>query len=118
MSNMVFNVWQVFFGGIILLPFCWVFSQSHIKHVDVNLFISLAWMIVVLSFIANQLWLYLIKKDTVKAAGWLYLTPVFGYLFGYLLLGEKVTIFSVAGTALVIGGLVLSKRNRRHKAGV
>ncbi|MFD0765948.1 DMT family transporter [Mucilaginibacter lutimaris] len=112
MSNIVFNVWQVFIGGIILLPFCWVFSQANIKHVDANLFLSLAWMIVVLSFIANQLWLYLVKTDPVKAAGWLYLTPVFGYLYSYLLLGEKITIYAIAGTAMVIGGLVLSKRSK------
>jgi probable blue pigment (indigoidine) exporter len=116
MSNVVFNVWQVFFGGIILLPFCLLSGQSHIKHIDANLILSLMWMIVVLSFIANQLWLYLIKSDTVKAAGWLYLTPVFGYLYGYLLLGEKVTIYAFAGTALVITGLILSKKGKRKTA--
>ena len=118
MPNMVFNIWQVFIGGLILLPFCWVFSQSHIKHVNLNLFLSLAWMIIVLSFVANQLWLYLIKKDTVKAAAWLYLTPVFGYLFGYLILGESITIYSVAGTVLVIGGLVLSKRKAKKPVAI
>lgn len=110
LSNKVFNIWQVFAGGLMLLPFCWLFGAYHIKHVDVNLLLSLAWLIVVLSFVANLLWLYLVKKDTVSAASWLYLVPLFGYLFGYLLLGETITLYSVAGGAMVIVGLVLSKR--------
>jgi probable blue pigment (indigoidine) exporter len=113
LSNMVFNIWQVFIGGILLVPFCFVFSQYHVKHYDANLFLCLAWLIVVLSFVANQLWLYLIKIDTVKAAAWLYLTPVFGYLFGYLILGEKITVYAIAGTIIVISGLIISKRNTR-----
>jgi probable blue pigment (indigoidine) exporter len=113
LSNMIFNVWQVFLGGVLLVPFCFVFSQSHIRHYDANLWLCLAWLIFVLSFVANQLWLYMVKIDTVKAAAWLYLTPVFGYLFGYLVLGEKVTIYAVIGTVVVITGLIISKKKVR-----
>lgn len=115
-SNVVFNIWQVFIGGLVLLPFCWLFHQQHIRHVNTTLFLCLGWMIVVLSFIANQLWLYLIKKDTVAAAGWLYLTPVFGFVYGYFLLNEGITLYTISGTALVITGLVFSKRNKRATA--
>jgi len=110
LSNMVFNVWQVFLGGVLLIPLCFIFSQSHIRHYDVNLYLSMAWLIFVLSFVANQLWLYMLKIDTVKAAAWLYLTPVFGYLFGYLVLGERITVPAIAGTAVVITGLIISKK--------
>ncbi len=112
LTNAVFNVWQVFIGGILLLPFCWLFHDHQVRHTDANLFVSLLWMILVLSFIANQLWLYLVKTDTVKAAAWLYLTPVFGYLLGYTFFGETITGYTMAGTALVITGLVLAGRNK------
>lgn len=113
MPTIVFNVWQVFIGGLMLLPFCKLFSQDQIYKFDSNLFISLAWMIIVLSFIANQLWLYLVKQDPVKAASWLYLIPVFGYIYGYLLLKEHITLLAMAGTALVIVGLMLSKKQTK-----
>lgn len=117
LTNAVFNIWQVFTGGILLLPFCWLFQGQHIQHQDLNLVVSLAWMIIVLSFVANQLWLYLIRIDTVKAAAWLYLTPVFGYLLGYIFFKETITFYTLTGTALVITGLVLAGRtaakNRR-----
>jgi probable blue pigment (indigoidine) exporter len=64
-----------------------------------------------LSFVANLLWLYLIKKDAVSAASWLYLVPVLGYLYGYWLLGEAVTLYAVAGGVMVIVGLIISKRS-------
>jgi len=110
LHNMVFNVWQVFIGGLILLPFCWLFKANHVRHFDVNLVLSLAWLIIMLSFVANLLWLYLIKKDAVSAASWLYLVPVLGYLYGYWLLGEAVTLYAVLGGIMVIVGLVISKR--------
>jgi probable blue pigment (indigoidine) exporter len=110
LPNMVFNIWQVFIGGLLLLPFCWLINSYHIKRLDGNLFLSLAWLIIMLSFVANLLWLYLIKKDTVSAATWLYLVPVLGYIYGYVLLGEKITIYSIIGAVMVIIGLVISKR--------
>jgi probable blue pigment (indigoidine) exporter len=110
LPTMVFNVWQVFIGGIILLPFCFLLNSYHIKRVDSNLLLSLAWLIVMLSFVANLLWLYLVKKDSVSAATWLYLVPVLGYIYGYVLLGEKMTVYSIIGAVMVIAGLVISKR--------
>ncbi|MVN90142.1 DMT family transporter [Mucilaginibacter aquatilis] len=116
LSRMVFNIWQVFVGGVMLLPFCWLFNAHQVYKVDVNLLLSLAWLILVLSFVANMIWMYLVKRDPVTAASWLYLVPVFGYLFGYLLLGESITLYSVIGTMLVIIGLVISKRKNGSTA--
>jgi len=110
LPNMVFNVWQVFTGGLILLPFCWLFNMHHIRQVDGNLLWSLAWLIIMLSFVANLLWLHLIRKDAVSAASWLYLVPVLGYVYGYGFLGEHITGYAVAGGVMVIIGLVISKR--------
>jgi probable blue pigment (indigoidine) exporter len=116
LPNMVFNIWQVFIGGILLLPFCWLLNSYHIKRLDSNLFLSLAWLIIMLSFVANLLWLYLIKKDTVSAATWLYLVPVLGYIYGYILLGEKITVYSIIGALMVIVGLVISKKKAKRVA--
>jgi drug/metabolite transporter (DMT)-like permease len=110
LPNMVFNIWQVFVGGILLLPFCLLLNSYRIKQVDANLLLSLVWLIVMLSFVANLLWLYLIKKDTVSAATWLYLVPVLGFIYGYVIFDEKITMYSVMGAIMVIVGLIVSKR--------
>jgi probable blue pigment (indigoidine) exporter len=114
LHNRVFNIWQVFVGGILLLPFCWLFDAHHVRRVDVNLILSLAWLILMLSVVANLLWLHLIQKDTVSAATWLYLVPVMGYIYGYVLLGENITVYAVAGGIMVIAGLVLSKKRVKN----
>lgn len=110
LSNEVFNIWQVFIGGLVIWPFTFIFNQTSVSHWDINLWGSLAWMIIVLSFIANQLWLYLIKIDTVAAASWLYLVPVLGYVYGYLLLNEPITYWAILGMFMVISGLIISKQ--------
>ncbi|QJD97915.1 EamA family transporter [Mucilaginibacter robiniae] len=115
LSREVFNVWQVFVGGIILSPLSLFFHQSHVTHWDFYLWGSLAWLIVVLSFIANQLWLYLINLDTVKAANWLYLVPGLGYIYGYVLLHEHITWYAICGTIMVIAGLIISKGVKTSK---
>jgi probable blue pigment (indigoidine) exporter len=116
LSPMVFNVWQVFTGGIMVLPFCWLFDSWHIYKLDLNFYACLIWLILVLSFVANLLWQYLVKRDTVSAATWLYLVPVFGYSMGYLLLGEKITLYAIVGSAMVIAGLIISKRKPRVRS--
>ncbi len=113
LSNAVFNIWQVFIGGMLLLPLCFLTGNYHIHKLDANLFLTFAWLIIVLSFIANQLWLYLLDEDTVTAGNWLFLTPIFGYAFGYFLLGENVTLYALAGTALVLIGLFISKKHNK-----
>jgi probable blue pigment (indigoidine) exporter len=112
LPNMVFNIWQVFVGGLLILPFCWLMGSYHVQRLDANLFWSLAWLIIMLSFIANMLWLYLVKRDTVAAATWLYLVPVLGFVYGYVLLGEKISIYSIVGGAMVIAGLLITKRKK------
>jgi probable blue pigment (indigoidine) exporter len=113
LSNAVFNIWQVFVGGVLLLPFCFLTGGYHIYKLDANLVLTLAWLIFILSFVANQLWLYLLNEDTVNAGNWLYLTPVFGYAYGYLLLGESITLYAVAGTVLILVGLVIFKKSKK-----
>jgi probable blue pigment (indigoidine) exporter len=110
LPRVAFNVWQVFLGGLMLLPISLLFNQNHVHHWDAHLWLALTWMIIALSFIANQLWLYLVKLDTVMAASWLYLVPVLGYVYGYVLLGESITWWAMAGTILVICGLIISRR--------
>ncbi len=113
LSNEVFNVWQVFWGGLILLPFAWLFGQNHVHYWDLNLFGTLLWMIIALSIVANQLWLHLLKIDAVAAGTWLYLVPVLGYAYGYLFLHERITIGAILGTLLVIAGLIISGRIKK-----
>jgi probable blue pigment (indigoidine) exporter len=111
LSNIAINTWQVIFGGLMLVPFAIFAPNKHITY-DQNLVISVFWLSIIISICTTLLWYYLLKKDTVKASKWLYLSPILGYILSYFLLDEIITIYAMMGTVLVILGLYVSKKKR------
>jgi probable blue pigment (indigoidine) exporter len=110
LSNLVINGWQVLLGGFLLLPFTLGFADFGTSHYDGRFWASLFWLILPVSVAALQLWFYLVRQDPVRASLWLFLCPIFGFVYSYLLMDEPITVFTVAGTALVIGGLWLGRK--------
>ncbi|RYC71034.1 MULTISPECIES: DMT family transporter [Spirosoma] len=115
LPNLVINGWQVLLGGFLLIPFTLlsaafdpsVFGAS---NYDARFWASVFWLIIPVSVAALQLWFYLVRQDPVRASLWLFLCPIFGFLYSYVLLGEPITLYTVAGTALVVSGLWLGRR--------
>ncbi len=106
------NGWQIFFGGIFLLPFTLFLLDSSKNTFDLRFYGSLFWLVVPVSIGAVQLWLYLLKIDPVKASLWLFLCPIFGFGFAAMLLNEPITIYTTIGTFCVIVGLYLAQREK------
>ena len=112
LPRIVINGWQIFFGAITLLPVTFLFTHWERNHFDTNFWLSVWWLVIPVSIGAVQLWLYLLNRDPVKAAMWLFLCPILGFVFAYLLLGEPITVFTGMGTALVILGLYLGQKGK------
>jgi probable blue pigment (indigoidine) exporter len=112
LSRTTINAWQVFLGGILLLPFTIIFFKNE-NHFDTRFWLSLAWLIIPVSVGAVQLWLRLLKSDAVRASLWLYLCPVFGFIYSIVLLNEPFTIFTIAGTALVMFALYIGQQKNK-----
>ncbi|RYE36717.1 MAG: DMT family transporter [Sphingobacteriaceae bacterium] len=112
LKKMEVNTWQITLGGILFLPVVF-FNRSHNFLIpDLNFFLSIAWLIVPVSIIAYAMWLILLQRDAVKAGLWLFLTPAFGYLMAVIILHEKVTVYGLSGSLLVVGGLLYSRRKK------
>lgn len=110
---LVINGWQVFIGGIIIMPFTFLMHQKEfINHFDLRFWTAEFWLIVPVSVIAVQLWLWLLKSDTVKASLWLFLCPVFGFVYAAILLNERISYYTIFGTFLVITGLYLGQKSK------
>lgn len=107
------NAWQVFLGGLILLPFTLYLSGEDPGTFDLRFWLSVSWLILPVSIIALQLWFYLVRQDALKASLWLFLCPVFGFLYAAILLNEPVTLYTWAGTFLVLSGLYIANRFSR-----
>lgn len=64
------------------------------------------------SVIAVQLWLWLLSINPVRAGLWLFLCPLFGFLIAAWWMKDEISIYTVAGIAFVIAGLLISKIKR------
>ncbi len=109
------NGWQVLFGGIVLLPFTGFVFEIADNDFNPTFWFSVLWLVIPVSIIAVQIWLYLLKAEPTQASLWLFLCPIFGFFYSYLLTGEPITIYTIIGTALVIGGLYLGKKENHKK---
>ena len=116
LPSIVINGWQVFIGGILILPFTLIMHHHNtINHFDNRFWSAEGWLIVPVSIISVQLWLYLLRVDAVRASLWLFLCPVFGFVYAAILLNEPITTYTVTGTILVILGLYLGQKRRQVK---
>jgi probable blue pigment (indigoidine) exporter len=115
LSRTAINGWQVLIGGILLIPVMFLFHKRE-NHFDLRFWMSLAWLVVPVSIVAVQLWLYILKSDAVKASLWLFLCPIFGLFYASLLLAEPITIYTIVGTVLVLAALVLGQREAIKKS--
>ncbi len=107
LSRITINGWQVFLGGVLMLPLTLLFHESGQNEWNATVGFSILWLVLPVSVAAVQLWLYLLKTDTVKASFFLFLCPIFGFIYANLLLDEPLTGYTWGGTALVLGGLYL-----------
>lgn len=110
---LVVNGWQVLLGGIILLPITIYMSDWTKNTINLTFLSSVFWLVVPVSIGAVQCWLYLLRTDAVKASLWLFLCPIFGFIYAYFLLDEPITIYTCIGTLLVIVGLYISQRMKK-----
>lgn len=110
LSKTAINGWQVLFGGIFLLPLTWYFHVPGGVVINQTVVWATIWLVGVVSIVAVQLWLQLLKTDTVRASFFLFLCPVFGFVYAFILLGEPFTWNTLAGTFLVLVGLYLGTK--------
>ena len=109
LSRSVINGWQVFLGGLMLLPFTLLFEGGGTSF-NSTFWFSVAWLVIPVSIVAVQLWLYLLKEDAVRASLWLFLCPIFGLTFSTWLLDEPFTWHTLIGACLVLLSLYLGQR--------
>lgn len=115
LPNLVINGWQVLIGGLLLMPLTLLTADFKASHYDERFWLSVFWLIIPVSVIALQLWFYLVRRDAVQASLWLFLCPIFGFVYSYWLLGEPITRYTFVGTGLVITGLYLAQREKFSK---
>ena len=106
------NGWQTVLGGIFLLPFTLYYWKPGNNLFNPVFWLSTSWLAIGVSIGAVQTWIYLLKHNGTKASYWLFLSPIFGFIYASILIKEPIGVWTVTGTIFVLAGLYLgTKRN-------
>ena len=113
LPNLLINGWQVMFGAVLLLPVTLLTADFHQVHFNTQFWFAVLWLSISVSIVGLICWFYLLSIDTVKASLWLFLCPLFGFFYAWWLMNEPITLYTIAGTALVIAGLYIGQKFKR-----
>ena len=99
-------LYQLLCAALLLIPLAWLAG-----HVDGARFTPVVWgsllyQSVLVSFVAFLTWFWLLRRYLASRLGvFSFMTPLFGVLFGMLLLDEGIDAFFVGGGVLVLLGI-------------
>lgn len=110
------NGWQTLFGGLFTLPFFFLFWDAHANTFDMQVVVGILWLAIPVSIGAVLLWLFLLKRNPVKASMWLFLCPIFGFGIAALVLDEPISQYTLIGVSLVLAGLYLAQQDSIQSA--
>ena len=109
LSLFTINGWQTLLGGLFLLPVTLFFYKDSANQFDHTFWWSVGWLAIPVSIVAVQLWLWLLQTNAVRAGLWLFLCPLFGYVFAAWWMNDTISSYTVAGVGLVFGGYYCRK---------
>ncbi|MES2648828.1 MAG: DMT family transporter [Bacteroidota bacterium] len=108
------NGWQTFFGAFFTLPAMLLFWKGETNHFDAGFWSATGWLAIVVSIVAVQSWIYLLRHYHRTAVYWLFLSPIFGFFYSNWLTGETIGILTIIGTILVLTALAINVRNKQE----
>ena len=116
----VFITRKVFFYGLLsMIPYFLVWPEF--PAIGELLRPTVLWNLLFLGCVASMLcfltWNWVVKKlGAVKTTNYVYFNPVVTVIFAWLWLSERITVFFVIGTLLILAGMYLcNKKVRRIK---
>ncbi|MGD0234647.1 MAG: DMT family transporter [Syntrophorhabdales bacterium] len=109
-------LYQLVFSIPILLGMSWLLEPRWIYRIDVLILGALFYQTIIVAFMSFMVWFMLIHTYPVGVLSvFTFFTPVFGVLFGTVLLHEECTVFLMVGLPLVCLGIVFVNWRRLPK---
>lgn len=99
--------YQLLIAFLLLFPLAFAMGQASI-HWTAFAIGSLLFHTIIVSFASYLIWFLLLKEYLASRLGvFSFLTPLFGVLFGVVLLNEKIELNFIVGTVLVMLGIMV-----------
>ena len=109
----LFATRKVFFWGLVtIVPYLLLTDNSNLAHVrfdHIQVWGNLLFLSVIASLVCFVVWnRVMLAIGNVTATNYVYMNPVFTLIAAVLILGEKMTLISGLGSAMILGGVILS----------
>ncbi|HXE91365.1 MAG TPA: EamA family transporter [Terriglobales bacterium] len=102
------TAWQMLIAGVVDLGLGWALGEWPRVEWTARGIAAIAYLIVAGSWIGHTAFIWLLNHvPTPKVATYAYVNPVVAVFLGWLILNERVDVFIVAGTAIIIAAVVL-----------
>jgi len=99
------NGWQTLLGGVFILPVVLLTWEADANQFNGSFWFTTAWLATVVSILAIQCWIYMLKHYGTRSSYWLFLCPIFGFITSNIVVKEPLGLHTLFGLLLVIGGL-------------
>lgn len=113
LEMLTINGWQTLFGALFTLPVMLLFWRPERNHFNAGFWSASTWLAIVVSIGAVQSWIWLLRHYGDKASYWLFLCPIFGFLYSGWLTGEPLGILTLLGTFIVLAAVALNVSNKK-----
>ena len=111
-----FNMYVLLFSGVELLPFCFIGGNPRIV-MSTELVIVILYLGIIATAVPFALYFELFQRiDIVVLSMVAYVIPVVAVVCGIVWLDERMTVADIAGSALVLFGVVLTTQYHAVKA--
>ncbi|MDA8935367.1 DMT family transporter [Gammaproteobacteria bacterium] len=109
-NKLVLIGWSIVFSAVLMMPISYIYLPESIPSFEAN--ISAIWLGAVSTGLGFLGYVRLIDKiGAVKTSIVAYFLPVFGILWGYIFLDEKISTSVVIGCLVVLMGIFLATSN-------
>ncbi|HEY5575839.1 MAG TPA: DMT family transporter [Clostridiaceae bacterium] len=118
--NTILSTRKIFFYGLVFLIPALVYTDFHFsvaKFYDIGIIANMLFLALGASALTYVLWNDALGiLGPVKTSMYLYITPIMTMAFSVAVLNERLTPMSLAGVALILGGICFSERKKVREA--
>ena len=106
------NGWQTIFGALFTLPALLFTWESSKNNFDISFWGATLWLVFMVSIAAVQSWIFLLRNFGDRSSYWLFLSPIFGFIFSNFIMHEPISSHTFLGTILVLSSLYINTREK------